>query len=130
MIEFARNEWKKAERSLTAAEKLINIDPDSSVSRAYYSVFHAVTSLFAFEGKEFTRHSAIRAAVHRDLVKPGKWPITLGADYDFLLEIREMGDYGGMQNISKNDAEKAVACAQRVIEAVAWLKTELLGKNG
>jgi hypothetical protein len=49
--DFAGNEWNKANRALKAAEALVTIDADSSVSRAYYAAFHAVTALFAVKDK-------------------------------------------------------------------------------
>ena len=84
-----------------------------------------MTALFALENKEFTRHSAIRAAIHRDLVKSGTWQTSLDADYDYLMDIREMGDYGGLRNVSKSDAEKAVDCPRRIFDAVVATKPEL-----
>ena len=51
MKDFAENEWNKAKRALKAAEALVTIDADSSVSRTYYAAFHAVTALFAVKEK-------------------------------------------------------------------------------
>jgi uncharacterized protein (UPF0332 family) len=64
------------------------------VSRAYYAAFHAATALFALDGRIFTKHAALEAAVHRDLVKDGKWPGELGRDFSFCVELRGVGDYG------------------------------------
>jgi hypothetical protein len=36
---------------------------------AYHAVFHAVSALFALQGKTFTMHRALEASVHRDLVR-------------------------------------------------------------
>lgn len=83
MIEFAENQWERALRSLQSSKKLIETDPDSAASRAYYAAFHAVTALFALRGQEFTKHSAVRGAVHRDLIHGGNWSPELGQDYDF-----------------------------------------------
>ena len=68
MNEFAKMEWERANRTLDSAMKLATSDPDSAASRAYYAAFHAVTALFALREKTFIKHSALRAAVHRDLV--------------------------------------------------------------
>ena len=57
---------------------LANGGLDSAASRAYYAAFHAVTALFGLEGRTFAKHSALEAAVHRDLVKTGKWASDLG----------------------------------------------------
>lgn len=118
MSEFVGKELARAERSVVAAEKLIGIDPDSAASRAYYAAFHAVTALFGATGRSFTKHTAIRAAVHRDLVKTGVWPTQLGEYYDYLMDLREVGDYGGLQQVTKQDAQMAVNAATAILQAV------------
>ena len=94
MNEFIRSQWAKSKRSLAAAEATLDTDPDSAASRAYYAAFHGVTAVLAGRGMEFTKHTAVRAALHRDLIQSGAIPADLGRDYDFLLDLRETGDYG------------------------------------
>jgi uncharacterized protein (UPF0332 family) len=68
--EYARTEWDRALEPLAAATLLLPHGGfDSAASRAYYAAFHAASALFALEGRTFTKHSALEAAVHRDLVK-------------------------------------------------------------
>jgi uncharacterized protein (UPF0332 family) len=56
------------------------------------------------QNTNFTKHTAVRAAVHRDLVRTGKWPNELGAAFDVLWELRDLGDYGGGSHVQKEDA--------------------------
>lgn len=118
MKEFANSEWKRALLSFQSSQQLQQRDPDSAASRAYYAAFHAVTALFALRDKQFSRHSALRTAVHRDLIHTGEWSVELGQDYDFLLDLRETGDYGGLTQVSPEDAYSAVQTAARIIKAV------------
>lgn len=67
MKEFAAAEWQRAQRTLVSAKQLAESDPDSAASRAYYAAFHALTAFFALRGRTFSKHAAIRAALHRDL---------------------------------------------------------------
>ncbi len=78
MNEFALVEWGRAERAIASAERLVESDPDSAVSRAYYAAFHAINALFALRGQSFTKHSALRAAIHRELIHSGEWPPGIG----------------------------------------------------
>jgi len=82
--EFADAQWGRATRALDSAEKLVSTDPDSAASRASYAAFHAVTAVFAVRGHAFTKHSALRAALHRDLIYPGLVSPEIGKDFDFL----------------------------------------------
>lgn len=110
--------WARAAEALLAAEALRDLSPDGSASRAYYAAFHAVSALFAAEGRAFTKHSAVEAAVHRDLVKAGAWPEAVGKAYSRLLAWRQIGDYGGGRHISSEVAEEALASARLVLDQV------------
>ena len=118
MNEEALALWDRAVHSLHAAELLTTEEPDSAVSRAYYAAFHAVSALFALRGQTFTRHTAVEAAVHRDLVKAAAWEGSLGEDYSFLAQLRHTGDYGGRQRVGVSEAQDAVVRAQRILTAV------------
>jgi uncharacterized protein (UPF0332 family) len=126
MKEFAAAEWSRANRTLDSARQLVDTDPDSSVSRAYYAAFHALSALFSLQGKTFTKHSAIRAALHRDLIQQGLLNGEMGRDYDYLMDLRETGDYGGVTQVSEEDAQRAIVKAQLVINAVAAACPDLM----
>jgi uncharacterized protein (UPF0332 family) len=122
---FAASEWQRAQRTIQTAAMLTRSDPDSAVSRAYYAAFHAVTAVFAWRGQGFSKHSALRAALHRDLINTGQWLAELGKDYDFLMDLRETGDYGGLARVTEQDAEKALEAAQRILAACQKIQPEL-----
>ena len=50
----------------------------------------------------------------------------LGRAYDFLMDMRETGDYGGVIQVSKTDAEMSLEKAEAIIEAVKKDCTELI----
>ncbi len=118
MKEFAATEWQRAIRTLASVSQLVDTDPDSAASCAYYAAFHALTALFALRGQTFSKHSALRGALHRELIKTGQWAAEIGRAYDFLMDMRETGDYGGLISVSQNDARMALAKAESIIEAV------------
>ncbi len=125
MRDFAISQWRRAHKSLASAESLVQTDPDSAASRCYYAAFYAITALFSLRGQTFSKHSAVRAAVHRELILTGQWPQELGQAYDFLLDMREVGDYGGLEQVSREDAEMAIQKASFIIEAVSEICPEL-----
>lgn len=127
MKEFASAEWDRARRSLESAFALVETDPDSAASRAYYAAFHALTAMFGLRGRMFSKHSSLRAALHRDLVQTGILEKETGKDYDFLLELREAGDYGGVAQVLPDSARKAVEKAESLIGAVVAACPELAG---
>jgi uncharacterized protein (UPF0332 family) len=116
--EFSATEWQRAHRSLASACQLVDSDPDSAASRAYYAAFHAACALFAFRGQTYSKHSALRAAVHRELVHSGLWKPELGRDYDYLMDLRETGDYGGLLRVTPDAVRTAIAKAGGILQAV------------
>jgi len=114
---FAGNQLQRARRTIQTASMLVKTDPESAASRAYYAAFHAVTALFALRGQSFKKHAALRAALHKDLIKRGDWPMELGKDYDLLRELRETSDYAEVAGVTEQDARRAVEAAQRIIAA-------------
>jgi uncharacterized protein (UPF0332 family) len=115
---YPRDLWQRACNAILAARRELAFDPDTCASRAYYAAFYAVSALLALEGKDFTKHTAVEAAVHRDLVRPGLWPAELGADYSRLCVLRATGDYGGSQHVSPEEARDAIAAAERIMQRV------------
>jgi len=111
--------WSRAVKALSVARHLQGLDADATASRAYYAAFYAVSARFLLDGKFFRRHSAVEAAVHRDLVKPGVWPEELGTGYSRLSQLRARGDYGGGKHVSPEDAVEAVEIAARVLRMVS-----------
>ena len=118
MKEFIRSQWTKAMRSIAATEATLDTDPDSAASRAYYAAFHGVTAVLAGRGMEFTKHTAVRAALHRDLIQSGVLSADLGRDYDFLLDLRETADYGGVAEASLASATNAIKKARAMLVAL------------
>ncbi|MCX6088891.1 MAG: HEPN domain-containing protein [Candidatus Atribacteria bacterium] len=65
---------------------------DFCANRLYYAVFYAVSSVLIYRKKYYKKHSGVRAAYHREFVKPGIVPIEYGVLYDALLRDREDAD--------------------------------------
>jgi uncharacterized protein len=118
-VEYARTEWDRALEAFRSAQLLVAHGGfDSAASRAYYAAFHAVTALFALEDRTFTKHSMLETAVHRDLVKTGRWSADLGRDYRFCLDVRGVGDYGSDVRVDESQARDAMEAAHRILRVV------------
>ena len=124
-LDYAKDLWSRACNAQKSAEALLPISPDDAASRTYYAAFNGVSAALALRDKTFTRHSAVRAAVHRELVKTGIWDIEIGADFDTLWELRDLGDYGGSQHVSSDDAKAAIEAARRILDAIRSQNPEL-----
>ena len=119
MNTLAADLWERAKKALAVAKAVSTLDPDSAASRAYYAAFYAVSARFALEGKTFRKHSAVEAAVHRDLVKAGIWPAELGQAYSQLSETRSIGDYGELEHVSEASSAEVIQLAADILGAIA-----------
>ncbi|MFH0980084.1 MAG: HEPN domain-containing protein [Planctomycetota bacterium] len=119
MIPDVTDLWDRATRALQTAREWAKTDPDAAASRAYYAAFYAVTALFILDGRTFTKHSSVEAAVHRDLIKPGKWPRELGTAFSWLFSLRQTGDYGGDLHVTLQEADTAVKTAGDILKVVS-----------
>jgi uncharacterized protein (UPF0332 family) len=109
----------RAEESIQAAGQLAaNGFYDFAASRAYYAAFYAATAVLLAGGLEYGKHSAVIAAIHKELVRTGKLDKQCGRDLNWLFELRSVGDYGVTVHIPKEDAEEAVRAAERFLAAV------------
>ena len=118
MTDLATGLWQRALDAIRVAKHDLVVSADAAASRAYYAAFYAVSARFALEGKTFARHSAVEAAVHRDLVKAGLWPKDLGERYSMLVELRSISDYGDVEHVSPQEAKDAIAAATAILDSV------------
>ncbi|MBD3321117.1 MAG: HEPN domain-containing protein [Chitinivibrionales bacterium] len=78
------------------------------VNRLYYAVFYAVSAALAKQGKEYGKHTAIRAALHRDFVKPGLVPASCSKIYNRLFNDRQEGDYKPETTFKEDEIEELI----------------------
>lgn len=114
--EIAAN-LERAEKSIAAAKKLASDKYyDFAASRAYYSVFYAATAILLKDNLDFRKHSGVIASIHQKFIKTGKLDKEFGKDLNWLFELRSVGDYGASIHVPRQEAEKAIAAAERFVD--------------
>ncbi len=121
----SRANWERALEDPRVARHILSMSPNTAASRAYYSIFHAVTALFLLEQKEFTTHRAVEMAVHRDLVKSGRWPTELGRAFSAISDYRGIGDYGQEEHVTEEQGRQAIEGATAMLAAIAAERPDL-----
>lgn len=76
-----------------------------AVSRAYYACFYALSAVLLKEDEKFTKHSGVRGALHRSLVKTGRISKDIGRFYDRLFESRQRADYQELVTFEQEQVE-------------------------
>jgi uncharacterized protein (UPF0332 family) len=92
-----------------------------AVNRIYYACFYAVSALLLKHGVQFKKHSGVRAALHKDFVKPGLLDVGSGKFYDLIYSKREQGDYGELVSFERDEVGENLEKAKKFIEAIAKL---------
>jgi uncharacterized protein (UPF0332 family) len=64
-----------------------------AINRAYYALFYAASAALLERHREFKKHAGVRAAFHREFVKPSLLVTEHGELYDRLFKNRQYGDY-------------------------------------
>ena len=117
------NYWlEKAKDSLEAAKDELEAGRLSfSVNRIYYACFYVVSAVLLQKGLKFKKHSGVRAAFHKHLVKSGLVSREIGQFYDEMFEARQRADYIELVHFKREQIEKWLEKAREFIEAVQTL---------
>ena len=113
---------EKAERKLQAAQMLYESKMyEDSISRGYYTVYHAGMALLA--SKEFSAktHSGLQTMISLHFVKTGILPREY---YEILSrdkDLREDGDYEPFYTGSAEEAESVLEDARKFITKIKKL---------
>lgn len=119
MTRLADDLWARAQDAFRLAQHDLPVSADGAASWAYYAAFYAVSAYFALAGRTFRKHSAVEAAFHRDLVQGEAWPEELGHGFSDLVEMRDVGHYGGSRHVTPEEAKGAIEISRRILKAVS-----------
>jgi len=110
---------EKANDSLNAAQDDLKAGRFSfSVNRIYYACFYAVSAVLLQKGLRFKKHSGVRAAFYKHIVKTAMMSREHGQFYDEIFEARQRGDYIELVHFEKEQVEKWLKQAREFVKAV------------
>jgi uncharacterized protein (UPF0332 family) len=118
---IARNWLDKALSAFEIAEVCLEKkNLISCVNRMYYAAFYAASAILANEGKEYGKHTAVRAAINRDFIKIGRMPPEYGDYYNRLFDDRLAGDYEPATRFSYEEVRDLLV---KTREFIGWCET-------
>lgn len=84
----------KARESMEAAQsEYVSGRYATAVRDLYYACFYALTAVLLKEGHSFKKHTAVKAALHKDLIRAGIVEPNWGKFYNKIFDSRHEGDY-------------------------------------
>ena len=122
--EYVRQELKKAEQALKAAQNLLADELyDDAVSRAYYAVFHSARAALKIKGIETVSHKGLISQFALHLVKAGEVEEEHGDILRQIKEDRETGDYEPLVTFGSEEATQLVGSAGRFLTRLReWIE--------
>ncbi len=110
---------EKAADSLESARLEINEGHTTfAVNRLYYSCFYAVTALLLKDGKQFSRHSAVKSEFTRSYIRSGELDVKWGKFYQRLFDARQEADYIPTMIFEKSEVSEHIEQASEFITLI------------
>lgn len=110
---------QKAESKLKAARKLLEDGfYEDSVSRSYYSMFHAASTVLMLKDIEARSHSGLVQMFGLHLVKTGEIDKKFGEMLSQIRELREDSDYEILFEASEEEAELSLKNAEQFLKEI------------
>ena len=130
IFNLAKYRLEKAQSDFEASKILLESGLFAqALNRSYYSIFHAVRSILAFEQFDSKKHSGIIAYFNHNFVSTGIFDKTYSKILMGAEIIRNKSDYNDFYIASKDDAEKQLQNAKRFINAMSVYIEEKIKSN-
>ncbi len=112
-IKYAKYRIERSKEDLDAAKAMFQTNRYRVANnRAYYSIFHAMRAVLAFDGFDSKKHSGIIAEFRKSYIKTGIFNKELSTLIGLASEIRNASDYDDMFIASKEETEKQIKDAE------------------
>ncbi len=91
------------------------------VNRLYYACFYAVSALLLTRGLSSSKHSHLRALLHKESVRSGVIPVKYGQFFDLLFNNRQKGDYSDLVVFQPEQVKEWLPQTREFVEYVSTL---------
>jgi len=116
---------EKAGQDISSAQENFSTGRHANAVRdAYFACFHALSSVLLKSGKPFRRHSEVRAALHRDFVRPGNIDSKWGKHFDWLFDNRQKADYRPLITFESEQVKEIVEQSRVFVEEMRRLLSQ------
>ncbi len=129
---LARYWLVKSDESLASAESEFDAGRLSfAVNRLYYALFYGMSAILAVKGEQVSKHTAVRAAFHKDYVRTGIIPNELGQLYTTLFTRRHQMDYTPLASVEQSTVLEYTANTKKLLKELHFLaEKEINAGNG
>ena len=98
---------EKANESMEAAQSDYKSERYGiAVRNLYYACFYALTAVLLDRGQKFKKHTGVKAALHKDLIKTGLIEANWGKFYNKIFDSRHEGDYQPLRSFDQEEVKE------------------------
>ena len=116
---LSQTRMEHARECLDAAKELYKCgNYKSAVNRAYYSIFHAMRAVLAFDEIDMKHHSGVIAEFRRLYIKTQKIDKCVSEIISMLFDIRTDSDYDDFFSIEREEADAQIKNAELFFEQI------------
>lgn len=116
MIELSKYRFESSKEDLFDAKLMYeNGRYKNALNRGYYAIFHAIRAVNALDGFDSSKHSGVIAHFNQEYVKTGIFSKEISKIIKEASENREKADYLDFYVASKEEAQKQLVRAEKVI---------------
>ncbi len=129
--DYAKYRLERAKEEYETAVVLYNTEHYRAANnRAYYSIFHAMRSVLAFDGYDSKKHSGIIGMFRKEYIKSSIFPESLSDIIGNASEIRNASDYDDMFIASIAETKEQIENAKVFLEYVSeYVEKKLIKIN-
>lgn len=115
--ELAKYKLERAREEVDTAVLLFNNEKlRAANNRAYYSIYYSLTAVLCLEPIAFKRHKDTIGYFNKNYVHTGIFPGELGRDISKAAKIRHASDYDEFYIAGKEETERQIQTAKKLIE--------------
>ena len=108
-----------AEECMEAAKSLLSSgNYKSAANRAYYTVFHAMRAVLAYDEIDMKKHSGLIAEFRRMYIKTGVFSNEMSRIISALFDLRTESDDDDFFIISREDVTEQLGNAQFFLDSI------------
>lgn len=118
--QLVRGRIEQASESLADAKTLLDTGRSgrSVVNRSYYAMFYCVLALLQTINRTPRKHQGAISFFDREFVHTERLPKELSFDLHRIFELRQVDDYKKIEPVGLDEAQEALAAAERFLAAV------------
>ena len=119
---LVRYRFKRAAEALEEARLLFDTGHlHTYVNRLYYACFYAMSALLLAKGLTASKHTQVRALLHKEFVRTDMIPAEQGKFFDLLFNSRQKSDYSDLVVLQADQIKPWYQQAREFVDVVSGL---------